>query len=51
MASLFAAFVVAWTILMTYVLTLAARQRRLARQLQSLETQEARGSETGVHVR
>lgn len=37
MASLIAAYTVAWSVLMVYVLTLAARQRRLRRGLEQLD--------------
>ncbi|MGH9487842.1 MAG: CcmD family protein [Terriglobales bacterium] len=45
MGSLVAAYSVAWIILMVYVFTLAARQRRLRRALNALE-ETGRGTET-----
>lgn len=46
MGSLVAAYTVAWVVLMVYVFTLAARQRRLKRTLAALEAEAAR-AETG----
>lgn len=40
MGSVIAAYSVAWTILMIYVLSLAARQRKLERQLARLGAQD-----------
>lgn len=37
MGNLVAAYTVAWTVLMIYVLTLASRQRKLRRQLEQLQ--------------
>ena len=52
MGSLVAAYTVAWTILMIYVLTLAARQRRLRRELQQLQAMVAAPTEpTETHGR
>lgn len=46
MGSLVAAYTVAWIVLMVYVFTLAARQRRLKRTLAVLES-EAAGAKGG----
>ncbi|MGH9465730.1 MAG: CcmD family protein [Terriglobales bacterium] len=43
MGSLVAAYTAAWIILMVYVFTLAARQRRLRRSLEALESDAASG--------
>ncbi|MGH9474816.1 MAG: CcmD family protein [Terriglobales bacterium] len=54
MGSLVAAYSVAWIVLMVYVLTLAARQRKLRRLLQALETERtpsANDDATGAHGR
>jgi len=50
MGSLIAAYTVAWGVLMLYVLTLAARQRKLHRTLQKLESASATTT-TGPHAR
>jgi CcmD family protein len=51
MASLFAAFTVAWTILMIYVLTLAARQRRLRQSLGALQAMDTAPAPAETHAR
>jgi len=57
MGSLVAAFTVAWTVLMIYVLTLAARQRRLHQSLDQLSQLQAGvtamndTADAGAHVR
>jgi CcmD family protein len=52
MGSLIAAYTVAWGVLMLYVLTLAARQRKLHRSLQKLESVSASSITTpGPHAR
>lgn len=43
MGSLVAAYTVAWVVLMIYVVTLAARQRRLRATVAQLEAQMAAG--------
>jgi len=48
MGSLVAAYTVAWSILMVYVLTLGARQRRLRESLERLEANAATPSGTGA---
>ena len=48
MGSLVAAYTVAWTVLMIYVVTLGARQRRLKQTLERLAAQEAERA-TGTH--
>ncbi len=48
MGSLVAAYTVAWTVLMIYVVTLAARQRKLKQTLERLTAQEA-GRPAGTH--
>ena len=54
MGSLVAAYTVAWTILMIYVLTLAGRQRKLRKQLgelQAMQTTTNANETTGAHGR
>ncbi len=47
MGSVVAAYTVAWTILMIFVATLAARQRRLRRALERLQGEPPAGAGAG----
>ena len=55
MGSVIAAYTVAWSVLMIYVLTLASRQRRIRRTLEQLATRlpaaESSSSGAGAHAR